>query len=44
MKKIIQEEKEYYLMLAAVMSPLNRAQTFEYTYHQNFGFIMTLGS
>jgi hypothetical protein len=31
-------------MLAAVMSPLNRAQNFESNCHQNFGFSMTLRS
>jgi hypothetical protein len=36
--------KEYYLILAVVVSPLNRAQNFESTCYPKFGFSMTLGS
>jgi hypothetical protein len=37
MKKKICLEKEYYLISAAVVSPLNRAQTFESTIIQSLG-------
>jgi hypothetical protein len=36
--------KEYYRILAAVVSPLNKAQNFESTFRPNFVFSMTLGS
>ena len=41
-KHKIRVGKECYLILATIVSPLNRAQNFESTCHPKFGFSMTL--
>jgi hypothetical protein len=43
-KKKRQARREYYLMLVAVVFPLNITQAFESTFHPKFLFSMNLGS